>query len=73
MKKSLSQINVYKQRSSYHRRFLSKPSLSISRVNSSAYYKRKGNFTKSKGLTWFFEFLIFDYFELCYSEIGEFG
>lgn len=48
IKRSLSQINLNKQRSSYHKRFLSKPSLSISRINSSAYYKRKGNMTKSK-------------------------
>ncbi|CAI2387086.1 unnamed protein product [Moneuplotes crassus] len=48
IKRSLSQIHLSKQRSSYHKKFLSKPSLSISRVNSSAYYKRKGNLTKMK-------------------------
>ncbi|CAI2369999.1 unnamed protein product [Moneuplotes crassus] len=48
IKRSLSQINLNKQRSSYHKRFLSKPSLSISRINSSAYYKRKGNLIKMK-------------------------
>jgi len=48
IKRSLSQINLNNQRRTYQKRFLSKPSLSISRVNSSAYYNRKGTMTKSK-------------------------
>lgn len=48
IKRSVSQANLNNSRRSYHKRFLSKPSLSISRINTSAYYNRQNNMTKSK-------------------------
>jgi hypothetical protein len=48
MKRSVSHANLNNSRRSYHKRFLSKPSLSISRINTSAYYNQQCNMTKSK-------------------------
>jgi hypothetical protein len=41
IKRSFSQLNLNNPQQAYHKRFLSKPSLSITRVNSSAYYNRQ--------------------------------
>lgn len=48
IKRSFSQINLNNSRRTYHKRFLSKPSLSISQINNSAYYNRQNNMTKGK-------------------------
>jgi len=48
IKRSFSQLNLNNARRTYHKRFLSKPSLSISRVNSSAYYNKPDGIIQSR-------------------------
>lgn len=46
IKRSFSQLNLNNPTHAYHKRFLSKPSLSITRVNSSAYYNNQDKMIK---------------------------
>lgn len=66
IKRSFSQINLNNSRRTYHKRFLSKPSLSISQINNSAYYNRQNNMTKGK-----FEFQ-YDILYAFYSEVAKY-
>lgn len=47
IKRSFSQINLNNEKQGTHKRLLSKPSLSISRINNSTFYNRKSITAKS--------------------------